>query len=304
MSAPRSTLKTLLGVSGVWHRKQDRPKTGAPPTTGAITPIGLAAQELGSTSELATAKLLKSLSLSARVNTRTTRTTLATVGFALLGVVVIVVFAISGAGVRDLRSQVVAGVITLVATIGGFYFGSRSSSDGAAAAAAAPNAGDPAVPPSPPTITPDRPPEAPPGPSAPRPPTAPSSAAVRLPRLARSTVSPRDSPSTRQQAGSRARRPPTASTPSSSSPPTRPPRPPRLLRLLRLAPSRRSDRSPGADMRSAAGTVLRGSDQARIRSGGRPASATGRCPRRAAACPVGPVGSAPPRPTPPGGPRC
>ena len=44
-------------------------------------------------------------------------------GVSLLGVLLVAVFALSGTGVRDLRSQVVAAVSTLVAAIVGFYFG-------------------------------------------------------------------------------------------------------------------------------------------------------------------------------------
>ena len=64
----------------------------------------------------------------------TTRTTLAIVGFSLLGVAVIAVFGLSGQGVRDLRNQVIGAVVTLVATIAGFYFGARTAQSSAAAA--------------------------------------------------------------------------------------------------------------------------------------------------------------------------
>src|SRR2546429_63528 len=66
-------------------------------------------------------------------------------GFWLLGVAVVAVFGLSGQGVRDLRSQVVAAVTTLVAAIAGFYFGTRAAESPAAggeptnAAAAAPS---------------------------------------------------------------------------------------------------------------------------------------------------------------------
>ena len=89
-------------------------------------------------------ELIKTLATSARVGTRTTRTTLAIAGFSLLGVAVVAVFGLSGQGVRDLRSQVVAAVTTLVAAIAGFYFGTRAAESPAAggepttAAAAAP----------------------------------------------------------------------------------------------------------------------------------------------------------------------
>lgn len=58
---------------------------------------------------------------------RTTRTTLAVVGFSLLGVAVIAVFGLSGQGVRDLRNQVIGAVTTLVAAVAGFYFGARTA---------------------------------------------------------------------------------------------------------------------------------------------------------------------------------
>jgi IPT/TIG domain-containing protein len=73
------------------------------------------------------AALISSLATNARVGTRTTRTTLAIAGFSLLGVAVIAVFGLSGQGVRDLRSQVVAAITTLVAAIAGFYFGTRAA---------------------------------------------------------------------------------------------------------------------------------------------------------------------------------
>jgi hypothetical protein len=71
--------------------------------------------------------LIKALATAARSGKRTTRTTLAIVGFSLLGVVVIAIFGLSGQGVRDLRSQVIAAVTTLVATIAGFYFGAETA---------------------------------------------------------------------------------------------------------------------------------------------------------------------------------
>ena len=73
--------------------------------------------------------LIATLATSARPSpaTGTTRTTLAIVGFSLLGVAVIAVFGLSGQGVRDLRSQVVAAITTLVAAIAGFYFGTRAA---------------------------------------------------------------------------------------------------------------------------------------------------------------------------------
>lgn len=99
LSAPRSTLKNIIG------RKAD---TGAPGPT--VTP-----------------QLIKSLATAARSGRRTTRTTLAIVGFSLLGVVVVAVFGLSGQGARDLRNQVIGAVTTLIATIAGFYFGAETA---------------------------------------------------------------------------------------------------------------------------------------------------------------------------------
>jgi hypothetical protein len=77
------------------------------------------------------AALIKTLATSARPGKRTTRTTLAIAGFSLLGVAVIAAFGLSGQGVRDLRSQVVAAITTLVAAISGFYFGTRAAQSSA-----------------------------------------------------------------------------------------------------------------------------------------------------------------------------
>jgi hypothetical protein len=99
LSAPRSTLKNIIGKkAGLW----------APDRT--VTP-----------------QLIKALATAARSGRRTTRTTLSIVGFSLLGVVVIAIFGLSGQGVRDLRSQVIAAITTLVATIAGFYFGAEAA---------------------------------------------------------------------------------------------------------------------------------------------------------------------------------
>lgn len=98
LSAPRSTLKNIIGKRGA---------KGAP-------------------EKFVTAQLIKTLATAARSGRRTTRTTLAIVGFSLLGVVVIAIFGLSGQGVRDLRSEVIASVTTLVATIAGFYFGAEA----------------------------------------------------------------------------------------------------------------------------------------------------------------------------------
>jgi hypothetical protein len=99
LSAPRSTLKNIIG------RKSN---TGAP--DGTITP-----------------QLIKTLATAARSGRRTTRTTLAIVGFSLLGVIVIAVFGLSGQGVRDLRNEVIGAITTLIATIAGFYFGAETA---------------------------------------------------------------------------------------------------------------------------------------------------------------------------------
>jgi len=110
LSAPRSTLKNVLG-QGRWRKD---------PGPGLVTP-----------------HLVSALATSARGGKRTTRTTLAVGGFSILFVVVIAVFGLAGEGVRDLRSQVVASLTTLVATIAGFYFGAQTA---AAAPPAAPAA--------------------------------------------------------------------------------------------------------------------------------------------------------------------
>lgn len=106
LSAPRSTLKNVLGRGGLFRRKAKDPVSE---------------------------DLVRELATSARVGKRTTRTTLAIAGFALLGVVIIAIFGSSGQGVRDLRSQVVASVTTLAATIAGFYFGAQTAAKQGAA---------------------------------------------------------------------------------------------------------------------------------------------------------------------------
>jgi hypothetical protein len=103
LSAPRSTLKNILGRGG---------KKPAPPP-GKVS-----------------SGLITELAKSARIGRRTTRTTLAIAGFSLLGVVIIAVFGLSGQGVRDLRSEVIASVTTLVAAIAGFYFGAQTAAQG------------------------------------------------------------------------------------------------------------------------------------------------------------------------------
>jgi Putative Ig domain len=124
LSAPRSTLKNLLGRTktrrswNIWNLFGTRPPLQgpepAPPNDELLR-------------EKVTDHLIAKLATSARSGKRTTRTVLAIVGFSLLGVVLIAIFGLSGQGVRDLRSQVVAAVTTLVATIAGFYFGAETA---------------------------------------------------------------------------------------------------------------------------------------------------------------------------------
>jgi hypothetical protein len=66
----------------------------------------------------------------ARSTNGVTRTTLALVGFALLGLSTIIVFAASGPGTRDLRSALVGAIATLVASISSFYFATRATESG------------------------------------------------------------------------------------------------------------------------------------------------------------------------------
>jgi hypothetical protein len=127
LSAPRSTLKNILGRSeakrpwNIWDVFGRRPSSKG----DGVAPRK--AEPNKPPPELVTAQLVKTLATSARSGRRTTRTTLAIVGFSLLGVVLIAIFGLSGQGVRDLRSQVVAAVTTLVATIAGFYFGAETA---------------------------------------------------------------------------------------------------------------------------------------------------------------------------------
>jgi Putative Ig domain len=109
LSAPRSTLKNIIGRSGKRGWFGSGTDSQQPPL-GTVTP-----------------QLVKTLATAARSGRRTTRTTLAIVGFSLLGVLLIAIFGLSGQGVRDLRSQVIAAVTTLVATIAGFYFGAETA---------------------------------------------------------------------------------------------------------------------------------------------------------------------------------
>ena len=74
------------------------------------------------------------LATSSQPGIGTTRTTLAIVGFSLLGVGVIAAFGLSGQGVRDLRNQIIGAVTSLVAVIAGFYFGARTAQSSAPAA--------------------------------------------------------------------------------------------------------------------------------------------------------------------------
>lgn len=105
LSAPRSTLKNVLGQGRMFRR----------PLKAEVSK-----------------DLVTKLATAAREGKRTTRTTLAIAGFSLLGVIVVAIFGSSGQGVRDLRSQVVASVTTLAATIAGFYFGAQTASRPAA----------------------------------------------------------------------------------------------------------------------------------------------------------------------------
>ena len=122
LSAPRSTLKNLLGRTktrrswNIWNLFGPRPQSQAP------EPVPPNDELLR---EKVTDHLIAKLATSARSGKRTTRTVLAIVGFSLLGVVLIAIFGLSGQGVRDLRSQVVAAVTTLVATIAGSISGQR-----------------------------------------------------------------------------------------------------------------------------------------------------------------------------------
>lgn len=91
--------------------------------------------------------LIRTLAAGARSSaaTGTTRTVLAIAGFSLLGVAVIAVFGLTGQGVRDLRSQVVAAITTLVAAIAGFYFGTRAAQGAAGGGSANGTAAAPTV---------------------------------------------------------------------------------------------------------------------------------------------------------------
>ena len=125
LSAPRSTLKNVLGIK---PRLPGRGKPNAGET--AIAKLYDKADDKQAVSQ----KVLDTLSLSARVGKRTTRTTLAITGFALLGLILVALFGLSGSDVHDLRTQTVAALTTLVATIAGFYFGSQGGGGGGGSA--------------------------------------------------------------------------------------------------------------------------------------------------------------------------
>jgi hypothetical protein len=142
LSAPRSTLKIILGVKG-----REKASTG----DREKMLDALKSARLPERQQRDLLPLIDVLGRSARVGNRTTRTTLAIGGFSLLGLAVVAVFGVSGQGVRDLRSQIVAAVTTLVAAIVGFYFGSQSDRGGRGGT---PSAGDGGTPPAvPPTLT-------------------------------------------------------------------------------------------------------------------------------------------------------
>jgi flagellar basal body-associated protein FliL len=130
LSAPRSTLRNLLGLK---PRLPFRSKAQAGNAPAGITTLLQHADQ-----KQVSQHLLSTLSLSARVGKRTTRTTLAITGFALLGLTLIALFGLSSSDVHDLRTQVVASLTTLVATIAGFYFGSQGSSASGASGGTAP----------------------------------------------------------------------------------------------------------------------------------------------------------------------
>lgn len=116
LSAPRSTLRNLLGLK--------------PRLLGSQRKAGIDTLLEHVDEQAVNQHLLNTLSLSARVGKRTTRATLAITGFALLGLILVALFGLSGTDVHDLRTQVVAALTTLVASIAGFYFGSQGSTGG------------------------------------------------------------------------------------------------------------------------------------------------------------------------------
>ncbi|MEP6852472.1 MAG: Ig domain-containing protein [bacterium] len=139
LSAPRSTLKNILGIKRVpW---------GTSAGDGATDQLLKLVQEGKQDGSMD--KLVNALTLSARVNKRTTRATLAIAGFSFLAVIVVALLGLSGPGVRDLRNQVFAAVTTLVATIAGFYFGAQTAGSNSAGNAAGPGGDGTAGPPVP-----------------------------------------------------------------------------------------------------------------------------------------------------------
>jgi hypothetical protein len=130
LSAPRSTLKNIIGRSEPKRPWNIWDLIGRRPVSEGAGPAPRKDKSNAPPDGTVTAQLVKSLATSARSGKRTTRTTLAIVGFSLLGVIIIAIFGLSGQGVRDLRSQVIAAVTTLVATIAGFYFGAESARQG------------------------------------------------------------------------------------------------------------------------------------------------------------------------------
>ncbi len=120
LSAPRSTLKNVLGL-------KRRPRPGSASALGDKSAGQQTTLQTLTGQNLLSGELVEKLANAARSGKRTTRTTLAIGGFSLLGVIIVAIFGLSGQGVRDLRSQVVASVTTLVASIAGFYFGSQAA---------------------------------------------------------------------------------------------------------------------------------------------------------------------------------
>jgi hypothetical protein len=192
LSAPRSTLKNLLGQRKVHSLRTlvTRTDTQAQPAQAFREAVGQGGSG-GPLDERGAAALVKSLSNAARVNKRTTRTTLAITGFALLGVVTVAAFGLSGAGVRDLRVQVLTGLFTLVASIAGFYFGAQAVAPSNAGQSDAPPV---AVPPVgvPPVDVPPVPVPVPPVPPADVPPVAVPPADVPPADVAPDVVAPAD----------------------------------------------------------------------------------------------------------------
>jgi hypothetical protein len=127
LSAPRSTLRNLLGLK--------------PRLLGSQRKAGIDTLLHHVDEQAVNQHLLNTLSLSARVGKRTTRATLAITGFALLGLILVALFGLSGTDVHDLRTQVVAALTTLVASIAGFYFGSQGSTGGGSGGGSAAQSG-------------------------------------------------------------------------------------------------------------------------------------------------------------------